>query len=186
METNPISSNNVVEVGIPKPKCFTDCGNSLNDWLKWLAYDKCVTDWSTLDTSCLKEYLGNNDLVEQDLEVIVQLLLDATCELINSNQSNCCDSITVTLSLLNSWFSDFTTLATKKNGIVYIQGLVASGSGVITNLPLAFRPTRNRVVPVAAPSTSYPISILIETNGNLSVQTTGTPSTINLDLSFII
>ena len=46
--TNPISSNQVTEVGLLKPKCATFNGNSLNDWLKWLAEKECEIDWKSI------------------------------------------------------------------------------------------------------------------------------------------
>lgn len=39
--TNPISSNQVIEVGLRKPKCFRFTGNSLNDWLKFMSEKIC-------------------------------------------------------------------------------------------------------------------------------------------------
>lgn len=181
------STNDIIEVGIPKPRCFTFCGNTLNDWLKEIGDRLCETDWSTLDISCLKDYLEDGSLEDQTLEVIVQHLIDATCALIDSNASNCCDSTTVTLTLKNSWTSATTTLATKKDGVVYLQGLVENGSGVITTLPLAYRPSRDRVIPVASPTVTYSVAVLVETNGDISVQTAGDSAIpIHLDLSFII
>lgn len=53
--TDPISSNQVIEVGVRKPKCFDFKDNSLNDWLKFIATELC----------CLKEELeeSSQDLV---------------------------------------------------------------------------------------------------------------------------
>lgn len=181
------STNDILEVGIPKPRCYTFCGNTLNDWLQEISERQCETDWSTLDISCLKDYLEDGSLEDQTLEVVVQHLIDATCALIDSNASNCCDSTTTTLTLKNSWTSSVTTLATKKDGVVYLQGAVSGGSGVIATLPIGYRPTRDRIIPVASPTVTYTVAVLIETNGDISVQTAGSPAIpIYLDLSFII
>lgn len=187
--TNPISSNDVIEVGVAKPKCFTDCGNTLNDWLKWLAYDKCATDWSTIDISGIEDYLNDGDTSDQDLEKVVQKIIDAVNSLIDSNESNCCDTTTEILTLKNSWTSSTQAKATKKNGTVFIQGEVTAGSGVIATLPLAYRPTRARYIPVACLDVNYPVYIVVGTNGDLTPTTAGTigdVETIYLDLSFII
>lgn len=52
--TDPISSNQVVEVGLFKPKCLDFAGNSLNDWLKFLAEEIC----------CIKTELSNPEIID--------------------------------------------------------------------------------------------------------------------------
>jgi len=47
--TNPISSNQVIEVGLRKPKCFEFEGNTLNDWLKEISEKLCCQE-ETLDS----------------------------------------------------------------------------------------------------------------------------------------
>jgi len=39
--TNPVSTNQVIEVGVRKPKCFDFDGNSLNNWLSYIAEQIC-------------------------------------------------------------------------------------------------------------------------------------------------
>ena len=39
--TSPVSTNQVVEVGMRKPKCLTFKENTLNAWLKFLAEEVC-------------------------------------------------------------------------------------------------------------------------------------------------
>lgn len=53
--TNMISTNQVIEVGIRKPKCFDFEGNELNDWLKFIAEEMCC--------------LMNNQCVIKDLAI---------------------------------------------------------------------------------------------------------------------
>lgn len=43
--TEPLSSNQIIEVGLRKPKCFDFENNTLNDWLKFISEELC----------CLKE-----------------------------------------------------------------------------------------------------------------------------------
>lgn len=40
--TDPYTTNQIVEVGVRKPKCFTFTGNTLNDWLKFIANEYCA------------------------------------------------------------------------------------------------------------------------------------------------
>jgi len=50
--TQPLTTNQVLEVGLRKPKCFDFEGNTLNDWLKYLAETICElqgTDCSIQD-----------------------------------------------------------------------------------------------------------------------------------------
>jgi hypothetical protein len=39
--SDPISSNQIVEVGLRKPKCVSFSDNTLNDWLKWIVESIC-------------------------------------------------------------------------------------------------------------------------------------------------
>jgi len=178
--TNPISSNSVVQVDIPKPRCFKECGNSLNDWLKWLAYDKCITDWSTIDVQCLKDFLGNDDCEDIDLEKIITLLIEATCQLVDTSSLNCCNSTTVNLTLENSWTSDNLVRVTKKNGSVWLDGLVSGGSSTITTLPTGYRPSRQRLIPIVCEGISEVGWLTISTDGEIIVSA---PSEITGDVS---
>ena len=47
--TEPISSNQVIEVGLRKPRCFDFEGNTLNDWLKEISEKLCCQE-DTLDS----------------------------------------------------------------------------------------------------------------------------------------
>lgn len=39
--TNPLSSNQIIEVGLKKAKCLDFTDNTLNDWLKFLSEEIC-------------------------------------------------------------------------------------------------------------------------------------------------
>lgn len=184
--TNPISSNSVTEVGIPKPKCFTDCGNSLNDWLKWLAYDKCVTDWSTVDTQCLREYLGDTDTSDQDLEKIISLLIEATCAIMDSEIVDCCSATSVNLTIDPAWTTSSVNRATKKNGIIYVEGLITGSNGFVTTLPIGFRPITTRNIPIACLDNTTQAYVTVESNGDITVVATGIELDLSLDFNFKI
>lgn len=61
--TDPITTNQIVEVGLFKPKCFDFEGNTLNDWLKFVSKELC----------CLINEESIDDLVvESDWDIIRQ------------------------------------------------------------------------------------------------------------------
>ena len=47
--TQPLTTNQVIEVGLRKPKCFDFEGNTLNDWLKEISERLCCNE-STQDS----------------------------------------------------------------------------------------------------------------------------------------
>ena len=185
--TNPISSNDVVEVGIPKSKCATFCGNSLNDWLKWLAEDKCV-DWTSIDTTCLRDFLEDGDTSDQDLLKIIELLVDTVCVLTTEiDQLTCCDTTSVVLDLQNEWISDYgAPKAVKKGGVVYLTGLITNGTSTIAQLPVGYRPNRTVFVPVAATDDGFVGWLLIDDTGYISFQGGSYSGYISLECSFLI
>lgn len=77
--TAPISSNQVTEVGLLKPKCATFKGNTLNDWLKWIAEEQCKVDWSKFDLTCLQSLIQEPPLCEQDTQQVIESLIQAIC-----------------------------------------------------------------------------------------------------------
>jgi hypothetical protein len=77
--TAPISSNQVTEVGLLKPACATFKGNTLNDWLKWLAENQCEVDWSKFDLTCLQSLLQTPPTCEQGVQEVIDSLIQAIC-----------------------------------------------------------------------------------------------------------
>ena len=85
--TNPISTTQVTEVSLLKSDCMDFCGNTLNDWLKFLVDKQCEIDWSRVDTSCLDAYSCPTD---KNLKSIIEKLINAVCTLQQTTTSGCC------------------------------------------------------------------------------------------------
>lgn len=77
--TNPISTNQVLDVGVLKPRCAKFNGNTLNDWLKWLSEEQCKIDWSTFDLSCLQSLLQTPTVCDQGAKEVIETLIQAIC-----------------------------------------------------------------------------------------------------------
>lgn len=63
--TDPISSNQVIEVGLRKVRCMDFDDNTLNDWLKWLADEVCCLK-NDFETETIElQVLSNWDIYRQ-------------------------------------------------------------------------------------------------------------------------
>lgn len=168
--TNPISSNQVCEVGILKPKCATFSGNTLNDWLKWLAENECEVSWADLDLTCITDLLGTCEC-EQTKKYVIETMLAGICKALEI-QSECCSGTVMEINLESDWVASRTPYATRKGNVVTLSGRVTSGNynGIIGYLPQDAWPDSLIVTPVAheiAPSASYIIFLQIGTDGSL-------------------
>lgn len=204
--TNPISTNQVTEVSLLKPSCADFCGNTLNDWLKWLAEKQCEVNWKNVDTTCLDNYYKNP--CEKTLKTIIEQLITAVCTLQTTTGSECCScgtggggsssSETVEeLELAQRWFNVNATDTAKaylKDGWVKLSGRINGGSilNPIATLALSsFKPTFERRVPFAfafnMPNVvnEHPF-LKIDTSGVISIVWVGTSpsSTLNGDVYF--
>jgi hypothetical protein len=208
--TGAISSNQVVEVPLLKPKCADFCGTDLNSWLKWLAEKQCEYDWSTVDVTCLQQLLDTCADCNQDLKTIIENLIEAVCQL-NTNFNNlessltppevpeapCCTRTEITLDLLDRWedvLVNNPAKAFKQDGRVFLQGQIDTGSvfNVMFNLPAGWRPAQPRYLPVCHNYSTADIrGIRIAQNGDATLVIVGTPTVqdgfISLDgLNFFI
>jgi len=170
----PISSNQVIEVGLLKPKCASFTGNSLNDWLKWLAETECAVDWKSMDLTCIIDYIDKCASCEQDQTKVINLLKDAICKLITDTK------ITTELSvfrqlfpttLLNTWASimNYPVVITRQGKMVLLSGRIHTGTmnTVVYTLPLEYRPAYDqRILGINQANTSIVFEIL--TNGNIT------------------
>lgn len=193
--TNPISSNQVTEVGLLKPRCATFEGNTLNDWLKWLSNKQCEIDWASFDLTCLRAILQEKTYCEQTQKEVIQTILDALCEL-SSRQGS---SETVeSVNVENAWSATQTIRVYKKGRQVILSGIVDSGNvnSTICTLPVGYRPNYTLRLPVRTLNTfadTYEASIQITSSGVVTVAYKGvspviaTSSSIFLDgISFFI
>ena len=166
--TNPISSNQVCEVGILKPKCATFSGNTLNDWLKWLAEEQCDVPWADLDLTCITDLLGTCEC-DQTKKYVIETMLAGICKALEI-QTACCSGTTGEITLESDWAASRTPYVTVKGNIVTLSGRVTGGNynGIIGYLPQNAWPDALIVTPVAhelAPSASYLIFLQIGTDG---------------------
>jgi hypothetical protein len=161
--TNPISSNQVTEVAVRKPACMDNCGNTLNDWLKWLAEKQCEVNWSLVDTTCLDNFFGAD--CKKDLKSIIEKMIQAICTLqqitvapdcpgCGSGSGDCCTIVEEVLVLEERWNNvdaGNPARATLINGFVELSGRINGGSTLnpIIVLPNVFRPSFARRVPFA-------------------------------------
>lgn len=191
LPSNPISSNQVTEVPLLKPKCADFCGTDLNSWLQWLAEQQCKHDWANIDTACLQELLSTCVDCNQDLETIIKNLIEAVCKL-NTELENlestltppiapCCERTEVTLTLLDRWdnvLPNNPAKAFKQNGQVFLQGQIDTGSifNVMFNLPAGYRPAQPRYLPICHDYSVADIrGIRIAENGDATLEIVGTP-----------
>jgi hypothetical protein len=178
MGTDPISSNQVIEVGLLKPKCATFYGNSLNDWLKWLAETECEIDWANMDVKCLTDYIDNCAVCEQDQEKVITLMKDAICKLI-TEVTSITPTVTTETQLItdnllqNSWktFTGSQVRLAKEGKIVSLSGLINLGTlnTVCYTLPVGYRPlTQQKFIGLYTLSPFF-THITVATNGNISI-----------------
>lgn len=173
--TNPISSNSVVEVGLLKPKCATFTGNSLNDWLKWLAEKQCEVDYSTFDLSCLT----SAEICDQTEKKVIQTIIDTLCEL-NANRESIYTEEVQDLTMNAGWSATRTAKVYRRGKLVHLSGLVTGGNvgNSITTLPSGFKPATDQIFSTAhafTPSGSRGVFVKVESDGDVILSFTGTP-----------
>jgi hypothetical protein len=169
--TAPISTNQVMDVGLLKPRCATFSGNTLNDWIKWLAEEQCKVDWTSFDLTCLRAILQEKTYCEQTQKEVIQTILDAICTLSTRVDALPDEDETVeSLVLENDWVAVQTARVVKKGNLVLLRGVIDTGgvSTTITTLPLEFRPSYTLRLPVRTLNTyssAYEESIQITSGG---------------------
>jgi len=166
--TNPISTNQVIDVGVLKPRCANFCGNTLNDWLQWLAESNCEVDWTQFDLS----KITSNVIIEQTQKEVITQIIEAI-SLIKGDAEK-----TISVSVNANWSATRGIKVRKKGSLVLLSGLVTGGTvtNAICTLPSDLRPTSDLVVSVAnefAPSALYNVFLKIKTNGDVILFFTG-------------
>lgn len=174
--SNPISTNQICEVGILAPDCLNLCGNTLNDWLKALAEKQCECDWANFDLSPI------SDLIAQEPTTITECVVaNALVEAINSLQTDvedCCEEVLYNLSE-EDWTPSRPLRALKKGKYVVLTGAAVANvsyTSDIANLPSDLYPSTNLYIPVAhdfAPSSSYNVFLRILPTGEIRLYFTG-------------
>lgn len=181
--TNPLTSTQVIEVGLLKPRCAKFQGNTLNDWLKWLAEKHCEIDWSKIDLTCIKEYLDTCDDCIQDQKVVINTLVQGVCKALQS-QAECCLESEKNINLKGTWSSVSLPREPKylKRGrLIIMRGAIQIESdytSVMFTLPLGDRPKTEFIMPVSTSfpqSNAYKIDLRIGDNGDVNLLFTGTP-----------
>lgn len=177
--TNPVSSNQVVEVGLFKPRCATFEGNSLNDWLKWLAEKQCEIDWTTFDLSCLQSLLTTVNTCEQTQKIVIQSIIDSICQLKTLNVSESLN----TVEPEHGWTSTQTIRTLKKGSLVTLSGVVYNGNVTqsICTLPQECWPAYTIRIPVYHENsyvTTYAAYLQITSSGVVSLAFRGTSPSI--------
>jgi hypothetical protein len=167
---NGISSNQVLEVGLLKPRCATFEGNTLNDWLKWLSEKECEIDWSALDLTCIE---GVKVKCEQNQKYVIETIINALCK-----AQDCCKETIGFITVDNRWNPLRTPRYNLTGNKVTITGAVQGMTFDIdfATLPLEARPTTQLIVPIAhefPPSATYNVFVRINTNGTMRLFFTG-------------
>lgn len=178
--TNPLTSTQVIEVGLLKPRCAKFQGNTLNDWLKWLAEKHCEIDWSKIDLTCIKEYLDTCDDCIQDQKVVINTLVQGVCKALQS-QAECCLEIVKPITLVGAWSVVRNPKYLKRGRVITMTGAIQISSdytSVMFTLPVGDRPETELIMPVATSftqSNTYKIDLRIGANGDVNILFTGTP-----------
>ena len=86
--SDPIVSNQVVDVDLLKPKCADFCGNTLNDWLMWLANKQCEFDLSDTDLATIKMLL-EQEPTDVNIQTIINSILESISNLYDLQQECC-------------------------------------------------------------------------------------------------
>lgn len=177
--TNPISSNQVIEVGIKKPKCFTFSGNTLNDWLYWIASKQCEIDWTKFELSGLQSLLPVVNTNTQTEKYVIQTLIDSINALkeLDSSESR------ETVETEHSWVASQSVQVLKKGSTVFLKGIVDGGNvaNSICTLPVGYRPAYTIYIPIYHENsfaTTYFIYLKITSSGVVSVAFRGTSPSI--------
>ena len=174
--TNPLSSNQVTDVDLRKPACMDNCGNTLNDWLQWLAEKQCECDYENFDLSPIQELL-QQEATDVTLCVILNSLVEAI-ETLNTNQEECCDEVDYAIAE-EDWTPSRPLRALRKGRQVTLTGAAqanVSYTSDIANLPSALYPSTNLYIPVAhdfAPSDTYNVFLRILPTGEIRLYFTG-------------
>lgn len=176
--TSPISTNQICEVGIFKPRCANFQGNTLNDWLKWLAEKECEIDWSSdFNLEELKVLASKTEVTEPTKKQFFEILVGAINEMNERGDTDCCTESIGDLTAGSGW-----TLASakvyKRGSVITLQGNATGGNvgNPITTLPEGYRPTSTLTFPVAhefTPTTTYFVFLRIATTGSVTLFFTG-------------
>lgn len=187
---DPINSNQVVDVDLLKPKCADFCGNTLNDWIKWLAEKQCEFVWSDVDLSVIQDLIEKEPTVV-NLMTIIESLLESVTNL-NTQLQECCTQEEYQL-VPEEWTEVRTLRALRDGRKVTLTGSAMANSsytGVICTIDPDIIPAANLEVPLAhdfAPSASYTVFLRILVTGEIklvfngSTPSSGTMRTIYLD-----
>lgn len=177
--SNPISSNQVCEVDLLQPKCMCT-GNTLNDWLKWLAEKQCECDWENFDLSPISGLLEQEptDITQC---VVAESLVEAVSTL-EGQMEDCCEEVLYNIPE-EDWTPTRAIRALKKGKYVVLTGAAqanVSYTATIANLPSDLYPSTNLQFPIAhdfSPSADYNIFLRILTTGEIKLSFTGTAPT---------
>lgn len=193
--TAPISSNQVTEVGLLKPKCATFNGNSLNDWLKWLAEKECEIDWKSLDLTCLQDLLVEKDYCEQTQKKVIESIIKAICAVSTTQTTPSAPAgpseNIENISTENAWVATQQIRVYKRERQVMLSGIITSGNvnSTMFILPAEFRPAYTIKLPIItnnAFANNYEASLQITTGGVVSLSFKGTIPVINSSSSIFL
>ena len=175
--SDPISSNQVVDVNLLKPSCADFCGNTLNDWLKWLADKQCEFDLSDTDLDTIKELL-EQEPTEINIQTIINSVIEAISNLYNLQQE-CCDQEEYQL-VADEWTEVRTLRALRDGRQVTLTGSATASTGytgVICTIDPEITPSFNLTIPLAhdfAPTTDFNVFLRVLVTGEIRLQFTGT------------
>lgn len=175
--SDPISSNQVVDVNLLKPSCADFCGNTLNDWLKWLADKQCEFDLSDTDLESIKELL-EQEPTDINIQTIINSVIEAISNLYNLQQE-CCDQEEYQL-VADEWTEVRTLRALRDGRQVTLTGSATASTGytgVICTIDPEITPSFNLTIPLAhdfAPTTDFNVFLRVLVTGEIRLQFTGT------------
>lgn len=175
--SDPISSNQVVDVNLLKPICADFCGNTLNDWLKWLADKQCEFDLSDTDLDTIKELL-EQEPTDINIQTIINSVIEAISNLYNLQQE-CCDQEEYQL-VADEWTEVRTLRALRDGRQVTLTGSATASTGytgVICTIDPEITPSFNLTIPLAhdfAPTTDFNVFLRVLVTGEIRLQFTGT------------
>lgn len=174
--SNPISTNQVCEVGILVPDCLCLEGNTLNDLLKAISERMCECNWAEFDLSPIQDLLQ-----EEATQVTECVVANALVEAVSNLQDEveeCCEEVLYNLAE-EDWTPSRPLRALKKGKYVVLTGAAVANvsyTSDIANLPSALFPSTNLYIPVAhdfAPSDTYNVFLRILPTGEIRLYFTG-------------
>lgn len=174
--SDPINSNQVVDVDVRKPKCADFCGNSLNAWLKWLAEKQCEFDLSEIDLSSIQALL-EQEPTEVNIQTIINSVIEAITNLYDLQQE-CCDQQEYQL-VADEWTEVRTLRALRDGRQVTLTGSATASTGytgVICTLDPEITPSYNLTIPLAhdfAPTTDFNVFVRVLVTGQVLLQFNG-------------